>query len=215
MIEHIDTEVGRLVQTVRDLGLSEKTLIVYTSDNGPWLQFKNHGGSAGPLRAGKGTTFEGGQRVPCIMWAPGRIPAGTSSNAFATNMDLLPTIASVTGVALENDRKIDGVDLTSTFTSDESLRDEFVFYSAHGALEGIRMGDWKYLRKVPRRGKNAKGPAPEPEVFLFHLSEDIGEQNNLAEQEPDRVQKMHARMEELNKEITANARPVWRKKVSS
>ena len=215
VIEHIDTEVGRLVQTVRDLGLSKKTLIVYTSDNGPWLQFKNHGGSAGPLRAGKGTTFEGGQRVPCIMWAPGRIPAGTSSNAFATNMDLLPTIASVTGVALENDRKIDGVDLTSTFTSDESSRDEFVFYSAHGALEGIRMGDWKYLSKLPRRGRNAKGPAPEPEVFLFHLSEDIGEQNNLAEQEPDRVQKMHARMEELNEEITANARPVWRKKVSS
>ncbi|MFG0266030.1 MAG: sulfatase [Rhodopirellula sp. JB055] len=215
VIEHIDAEVGRLVQTVRDLGLSKKTLIVYTSDNGPWLQFKNHGGSAGPLRAGKGTTFEGGQRVPCIMWAPGRIPAGTSSNAFATNMDLLPTIASVTGVALKNDRKIDGVDLTSTFTSNESARDEFVFYSAHGALEGIRIGVWKYLRKVPRRGKNAKGPAPEPEVFLFHLSEDIGEKNNLAEQDPERVQRMHARMEELNEEITANARLVWRKKVNS
>ncbi|WP_047816709.1 sulfatase family protein [Rhodopirellula islandica] len=215
VIEHIDTEVGRLVQTVRDLGLSEKTLIVYTSDNGPWLQFKNHGGSAGPLRAGKGTTFEGGQRVPCIMWSPGRIPAGTSSNAFATNMDLLPTIASVTGVPLENDRKIDGMDLTPTFTSEESPRDEFVFYSSHGVLEGIRIGDWKYLRKVARRGKNAKGPAPEPEILLFHLSEDIGEKNNLAEQQPERLQRMHARMEELNEEITANARPVWRKKADS
>ncbi|MEP1642647.1 MAG: arylsulfatase, partial [Rhodopirellula bahusiensis] len=148
-------------------------------------------------------------------WAPGRIPAGTSSNAFATNMDLLPTIASVTGVPLENDRKIDGVDLTSTFTSDESSREEFVFYSAHGALEGIRMGDWKYLRKVPRRGKNAKGPAPEPQVFLFHLSEDIGEQNNLVKQDPERAEKMRARMEELNEEITSNARPVWRTKANS
>ena len=72
------------------------TYVVFTTDNGPWLQFKNHGGSAKPLRAGKGTTFEGGQRVPCIMWAPGRIPAGTSTNAMASTMDLLPTIAAIT-----------------------------------------------------------------------------------------------------------------------
>ncbi|MCG8583492.1 MAG: sulfatase, partial [Pirellulales bacterium] len=91
VIEHIDAEVGRLVKTVKDLGLSKNTYIIFTSDNGPWLQFGTHGGSAKPLRKGKGTTYEGGHRVPCVMWAPGRIPAGTTSDKFLTTMDLLPT----------------------------------------------------------------------------------------------------------------------------
>jgi arylsulfatase A len=77
VIEHIDAEVGRLMDTVRELGIDRNTYVIFTTDNGPWLSFKNHGGSALPLRDGKGTTFEGGQRVPCIMWGPGRIPAGT------------------------------------------------------------------------------------------------------------------------------------------
>lgn len=215
VIEHIDAEVGRLVDTVRELGLAEDTVIIYTSDNGPWLQFKNHGGSAFPLRAGKGTTFEGGQRVPCVMWAPGRIPAGTSTNAFATNMDLLPTIAAVTGTPLTSDRQVDGVDLTPTFTSDDSPRKEFVYYSAHGALEGIRMGDWKYMRKVPRALKNKKGTPQKPQIFLFNLADDLEEQTNLASDDPERVKQMQARMEELDREITQNARPVWRKKADS
>ncbi|MDA0813039.1 MAG: sulfatase, partial [Verrucomicrobia bacterium] len=96
VIEHIDKEVGRVMDTVRELGLSENTYVIYTADNGPWLQFENHGGSAGSLRAGKGTTFEGGQRVPCVMWAPGRIPAGTTCDQLVGTIDLLPTIAKLT-----------------------------------------------------------------------------------------------------------------------
>ncbi len=208
VIEHIDAEVGRLLQTVRNLGLSEKTYIVYTTDNGPWLQFKNHGGSAGPLRSGKGTTFEGGQRVPCIMWAPGRIPAGTSTDAFASTLDLLPTFASLTGKKLP-DRKIDGFDITATFESDESPRNELVFYSAQGKLEGIRQGDWKYLQQTPRKRKNQS--TPKTSTYLFNLADDIGEQNNLLETKPKLAARLKASMIKADQEITSNARPVWRK----
>lgn len=208
VIEHIDAEVGRLLQTVRNLGLSEKTYIVYTTDNGPWLQFKNHGGSAGPLRSGKGTTFEGGQRVPCIMWAPGRIPAGTSTDAFTSTLDLLPTFASLTGKKLP-DRKIDGFDITATFESDESPRNELVFYSAQGKLEGIRQGDWKYLQQTPRKRKNQ--PTPKTSTYLFNLADDIGEQNNLLETKPELAARLKASMIKADQEITSNARPVWRK----
>lgn len=208
VIEHIDAEVGRLTQTVRDLGLSENTWIIFTTDNGPWLQFKNHGGSADPLRAGKGTTFEGGQRVPCVMWAPGRIPAGTSTDAFTTTMDLLPTIAAIINTELPQ-RKIDGHDITTTFTSDETPRDEMIFYSKNGPLEGIRKGDWKYLEVTPR--KNKRNPNPKTTKYLFDLANDIGEQNNLLELKPEIVADLKARMKEADAEITENARPVWRK----
>lgn len=208
VIEHIDAEVGRLVQTVRDLGLSEKTYIIYTSDNGPWLRFKNHGGSAFPLRDGKSTTFEGGQRVPCVMWAPGRIPAGTSTDAFASTMDLLPTIAAITK-SEPPDNKIDGHDISSTFDSDDSPRDELLFYSAQGNLQGVRKGDWKYLEFTPRKRKN--NPNPKSTKYLFNLKADVGEQNNLLESNPDVVEQLKAQMAVADKEITENARPVWRK----
>ena len=99
-IEHIDTETGRVFDKIRELGLSEKTYVIYTTDNGPWLSFKHHGGSAGPLRGGKGTTFEGGQRVPFIISRPGTIPAGTVCDELAASIDLLPTFAALTGTPL-------------------------------------------------------------------------------------------------------------------
>jgi len=208
VIEHIDAEVGRLVQTVRDLGMSDNTYIIYTSDNGPWLRFKNHGGSAFPLRAGKSTTFEGGQRVPCVMWAPGRIPAGTSTDAFTSTMDLLPTIASITNSKLP-ERKIDGHDISSTFDSDDSPRDELIFYSPQGQLQGVRKGDWKYLEITPRKRK--RNPNPKTTKYLFNLKEDIGEQTNLLESSPDVVESLKSRMTEADEEISENSRPVWRK----
>lgn len=213
VIEHIDAEVGRLVQSVRDLGLSKKTWIIYTSDNGPWLRYKNHAGSAKPLRAGKGTTFEGGQRVPCVMWAPGRIPAGTSTPAFATTMDLLPTIAAITDTSLP-DHKIDGQNISSTFDSDQSPRDEMLFYSSSGQRQGIRMGNWKYL-ELPvgkqRKGKQSKTSPRKTKTHLFNLAEDIGEQNNLATSNAAKVDELRSRMIAADKEISANARPVWQK----
>ena len=212
VIEHIDAEVGRLVQTVRDLGLKENTYIIFTTDNGPWIRFKNHGGSAFPLRDGKGTTFEGGQRVPCIMWGPGRIPAGTTSDAFASTLDILPTITSLAGSKLPEDLRIDGYDLTQTISGDApSPRTELIYYSSRGDLEGIRQGDWKLLVKKPRTKKEKKDKVSQPEILLFNLADDIGEATNLAESNPAIVETLHARMTELDDEITANARPVWRK----
>ena len=207
VIEHIDAEVGRLVQTVRDLGLADNTYIIYTSDNGPWLQFGSHGGSALPLRSGKGTTFEGGQRVPCVMWAPGRIPAGTSTNAFTSTLDLLPTIAAITKSQLPTN-KIDGKDISSTLTSDRTPRKDMLFYSARGQLQGIREGDWKFLEitQTNRKTKTSKTTS-----YLFNLANDIGEQNNLLDQYPERIARMKIQMQRLDSEISENARSVWRK----
>ncbi len=200
-IEHIDTEVGRIFDTLRELKLSEKTYVIYTTDNGPWLPFKHHGGSAGPLRDGKMSNFEGGQRVPCIMWAPGRIPAGTETNALASTIDLLPTIAALTNTPLPKDLKIDGLDISSLLTGDaESPRKEFLYYQG-GQIAGIRQGDWKLLAQ----------PGNHKTAMLFNLADDIGEINNLATDNPDTVRRLSQRMKELNAVITAEARPTWKK----
>ncbi|MDP4623543.1 MAG: sulfatase [Akkermansiaceae bacterium] len=199
VIEHIDAEVGRLVKCIEDLGLAENTYIIFTSDNGPWTKFKNHAGSAKPLRGAKMQTFEGGQRVPCVMWAPGHIPAGTSSDAVFSSIDLLPSFAALADSELPAETKIDGIDLSATITGDPTKgREEFLYYASKGALEGIRKGDWKLLIQ-----KN--------NTMLFDLSKDISESKNLAQQHPERVAQLTARMKKIDDEITANARPVWGK----
>ena len=207
-IEHIDTEVGRLLKTIDDLKLTDNTYVIYTTDNGPWLPFLHHGGSAGPLRDGKGTTFEGGQRVPCVMRGPG-IPAGTVCDELTGTIDLLPTIAAITGKPLPKEKKIDGLNVSGLWkgTEKNSPRTEFLHYTSRGDLEGIRSGKWKLLIKKPRRNPNNKPP----EVFLFDLSKDLGEQNNLAEAKPAIVRDLRARMETLDAEITKNARSPWLK----
>jgi arylsulfatase A-like enzyme len=212
-IEHIDTELGRVFETLRELDLTKNTYVIFTTDNGPWLQFKHHGGSAGPLRDGKGTTFEGGQRVPCIMWAPGRIPAGTTCDALASTIDLLPTIATLTATPLPAARAIDGLDISPLLTSDaKSPRDEFLYYTARGQIEGIRQGDWKLLVKAQAENaqSNKKANAKQT-ILLFNLADDLGEQNNLAEQNPDLVKRLRQRMTELDAAIEAAARPTWKK----
>ena len=204
-IEHIDSEVGRLLKTLDDLKLVDNTYVIYTTDNGPWLQFRHHGGSAGPLREGKGTTFEGGQRVPCVMRGPG-IPAGTVCDELTGTIDVLPTIAALTGKPLPSKNKIDGMDQSGLWkgTVKKSPRKEFLHYTSRGDLEGIRSGNWKLLVKKPRR-KNAG----KPQLHLFDLAKDIGEKNNLAQAKPKVVKELQARMEELDAEITKNARSPW------
>lgn len=212
-IEHIDSEVGRLLDAVDDLGLTDNTYVIYTTDNGPWLQFRHHGGSAGPLRDGKGTTFEGGQRVPCLIRGPG-IPAGTVCDALTGTIDVLPTIAAITGEALPTENKIDGMDVSDLWMgkSDTSPRNEFLYYTSRGAIEGLRQGSWKLLIKRARENRRNPDRTPPPQTFLFDLSSDLGEQTNLAPDRPDMVEKLTARMEELDAEITENARTPWFKK---
>ncbi|MEM7311851.1 MAG: sulfatase [Planctomycetota bacterium] len=210
-IEHIDAEIGRLMNTVRELGIAKNTIVIFTSDNGPWLQFKNHGGSALPLRAGKGTPFEGGQRVPCVMWAPGRIPPGTSSDAFLSTMDVLPTIAKWVGKPL-GDQRIDGHDASETITGDApSPRTEMVYYTANGRLTGMRQGNWKYLVNPSRRKANPEKDKDKKDVFmLFNLGDDVSESRNLYEDHPDQVVLLRELMKQRDKEITDHQRKAWR-----
>ena len=214
-IEHIDAEVGRLLKTLDDLKLVDNTYVIYTTDNGPWLPFRHHGGSAGPLRDGKGTTFEGGQRVPCVMRGPG-IPASSVCDELTGTIDLLPTIAAITGKPLANERKIDGMDVSALWkgTKEKSPRKEFIYYTSRGDLEGLRSGKWKLLFKKPRANRRANANQQKnraPQVFLFDLKADVGEQNNLVEAKPAMVKKLKARMEALDAEITQNARQPWLK----
>jgi arylsulfatase A-like enzyme len=213
-IEHLDTEVGRIFDTLRELQLAENTYVIYATDNGPWLPFKHHGGSAGPLRDGKMSTFEGGQRVPCIMWAPGRIPAGTQCDALASTIDVLPTIAAITDTQLPKDRIIDGMDISALLVdNNKSVRTEFLYYSMAGKIEGIREGDWKLLIRKPEgnAANKASAKSAEPSVMLFNLATDLGEKTNLAGENPELVERLQKRMTELNAVIEAEARPAWRK----
>jgi arylsulfatase A-like enzyme len=206
VIEHIDAEVGRIIKTIKELKLDQKTIVIYTTDNGPWLPFKHHGGSAGPLREGKGTTFEGGQRVPCVMWGPSRIPANTVCDELMGTIDLLPSLAAITKRKIPSQKKIDGLDASNLILGTGSTpRKEFLHYTSRGKLEGIRSGEWKLLRKKPRNKKQAEM------VMLFNLSKDLSEENNLAQEQPAIVARLSSRMQKLDGEIEKNARQPWYK----
>jgi arylsulfatase A-like enzyme len=155
------------------------------------------------------STFEGGQRVPCIIWAPGRIPAGTECGALASTIDLLPTIAAITGTTLPADHVIDGLDISALLKGDaKSVRNEFLYYAKNGKIEGIREGDWKLL---VRQAADQKSPNPKPTVMLFNLAADLGERNNLAAEKPKLVERLRQKMLEQDAAIEAAARPVWQK----
>ena len=197
----LDWSVGQISKTLRENGLDDNTLIIFTSDNGPWLNFGNHAGSAGALREGKGSMWEGGVRVSTAMRWPGRIPAGTESAQIAATIDVLPTIAAITGASLP-DNKIDGVNIISLMEGqkDAKPRDQFYYYYG-GELIAVRNNNWKlvfphsyrsYQGVEPGRdgfpGPYAKGFITEPE--LYNLAEDISETFNLAAENPEIVNKL-------------------------
>lgn len=203
VIQHLDQQIGRILTQVRNSELAKNTLIIFTSDNGPWLTFKHHGGSAKPLRNGKTTNFEGGQRVPCIMWAPGTIPANTTSQEMLSTLELLPTLASLTQTHLPKNHSCDGYNATQTITGTEpSPRTEFLYYATHGKLTGIRQNNWKLLRLNKKNSQT-------PEIHLFNLADDLSETTNLAKQNPRKVETLIKRMTTLDAEITAQQRPAW------
>jgi arylsulfatase A-like enzyme len=209
-IEHLDTEVGRLFEKLRELKLAESTYVIFTSDNGPWLTFKHHGGSAGPLRGGKTSVFEGGHRVPCIVWAPGRVPAGTECGALASTLDVLPTMAALTQTPLPAGLEIDGLDISRLLTGEaKTVREDFLYYTMRGRLEGIREGDWKLLVRQPD-SKQPTEAAAKPEVLLFNLTDDLGEKTNLAASRPELVERLKTKMRDQDAAITASARPAWK-----
>jgi len=199
VIEHIDASVGRILETLDELELAENTLVVYTSDNGPWLSKNHHGGSALPLRAGKGTTYEGGMRVPGIMRWPARIEPGQTCRQVAATIDLLPTIAAIVGEPLPEDRPIDGFDISALLDDPKaaSPHDEFgYFYYKNNRPEAVRLGKWKLrLQKKPE---------------LYDLRADIGESNNVASAHPEIVERLRAMAGKYDADLKANSRPAWR-----
>lgn len=204
-IEHIDAETGRLLKAIDRLELRDNTYIIYTTDNGPWLRFKHHGGSAGELRDGKSSTFEGGQRVPCLMRGPD-IPAGTECVGLASTIDLLPTIASLTSsTSVLPGHKIDGLDISTLLNgqSEDSPRKEFLYYSPHGAIEAIRNQRYKLL--VKKNGNDAK-----QKILLYDLFKDPSESTDVSAEHLEMVQDLRRQMNELSQEVEANARPQWR-----
>ncbi len=132
-IEHVDSEIGRLLAALDELSLTKNTFVIFAAINGPWLPFKHHGGSAGPLRDGKGTNLRGGQRVPCIIRGS-RLPDGTVCDQLTGTIDVLPTIAALIDAPLPKDRKIDGMDVARLWKAEitESPREEFVYYTSQG-----------------------------------------------------------------------------------
>lgn len=193
VLEEIDAGIGQILQTLKDEGLDQNTIVMFSSDNGPWLTFDTHGGSAGPLRAGKGTTFEGGQRVPTIFWGPGYVQPGIVDDLGST-LDILPTFAALTGTSIPNDRKMDGFDLSGVLLKgEESPRDHF-FYWAFGELHAARSGPWKLhiQQRLPvHYGKKVILKAPE----LYHLEYDISEKHDVMDENPEIVRELQSLIE--------------------
>ncbi len=148
----IDWSVGEIMKALEKNDLDENTLVIFTSDNGPWLNFGNHAGSTGGLREGKGNSFEGGQREPCLMWWPGHIASGTICNKLASTIDILPTLAAITNSPLPKE-KIDGVNILPLLNGDENAnpRETFLYYYRKNSLEAIRKGSWKLVFAHPGR----------------------------------------------------------------
>ena len=194
VVEELDASVGAILDTLRELKLDTKTLVVFSSDNGPWLSYETHGGSAGPLRAGKGTTFEGGMRVPTIFWWPGKIQPGTKQDLGST-LDFMATFTAIAGGELPENRKLDSFDLSGVLFGDQESPRKTMFYWTNAQLHAIRSGPWKLhvrMREAVNYGKESELGKPE----LYHLEQDISEKYNVADKYPEAVESLLKSMDE-------------------
>ena len=206
--EELDFHTGRLLDKIDELGLSENTIVIFTSDNGPWSndqerqRQKNNGalawGSAGPLREAKGSTWEGGMRVPCIIRWPGNVQAGRISHAIFSSVDLLPTFATLAGYEVPTDRTIDGVDQTDLLLgiSEEGNRDH-LYYFSNDNLHGVRQGKWKLLLPDRKGYRNYVNDLGTDGIELYDLKTDIGETANIAEEHPEIVARLRILAQQL------------------
>jgi len=191
VVEELDASTGRILAELRALDLDERTLVLVTSDNGPWLTEGQDGGSAGPLRDGKGSTFEGGMRVPAIAWWPGTIPPGRVTNALASTLDVLPTAVSLAGGELPAGRVLDGYDLSAVLrSSGPSDRDRLLYHRGR-EVWAARLGPWK----AHFRTRAAYGPGElvlHDPPLLYHLGHDPGEQWDRSADHPDVIAAIRA-----------------------
>ncbi len=183
VVEELDWSVGEVMSALRKHGLAEKTFVFFTSDNGPWLTQRLRGGSAGLLREGKGSTWEGGMREPCIAWRPGVVPAGTVNPGLSSTLDLLPTCVSLAGAELPRDRILDGVNMVPMLTGKGQSQREMMFFYRGTRLMAVRKGPWK-MHLITQPGYGG-GPTEHDPPLLFHLEHDPSEQYDVAKDHPD------------------------------
>lgn len=218
-IEEIDWSSGESFKTLRDLGLDENTLVIFTSDNGPWIETtrsmsptgtpfipRDHSGTAEPLRGWKMSAWEGGSRVPFIARWPGKIPAGTKSDQILTTMDLLPTFAALAGAPLPASLRLDGLDATAFLLGQAAVspRDEYLYYTGC-LLTGVRVDRWKLVLPRPANPPGTGWWGRMIELVdahqLFDLTADPGETNNVATRHPDVVASLLKRIEAARVEL--------------
>jgi arylsulfatase A len=206
-VSELDWSVGRILDTLRELGLADNTLVVFTSDNGPWLIHGKDAGTAFPLRGGKGSTWEGGLREPAIIWWPGHVPAGSTSNAVTGTIDLLPTFAALAKVPLPPELTIDGADIHPLlFGEAQSSARTIQYYYLGWQLQAIREGRWKLaLRPQELSMQMKEGGVKTPGLRLYDLDADIGEVTDVAAQHPDIVERLRALAENQRKTFCADS----------
>lgn len=207
VIEELDWSMGEILKTLKEEGLEENTLVIFTSDNGPWIeeQIGDHGGSAFPLRGNKMQTWEGGVRVPAIMQWKGKIPENVVNDALLTTMDFLPTFADISGAVISKEITLDGKSFKDVLLKNkESQHDRFYYYS-YTHLQAVRDKEWKLV--LPRKAKPkymkwaARKVEAVDEILLFNLKNDKEEQYNLADQNPEKVKELMLLIEEGRKEL--------------
>ena len=213
VVMEVDWSVGEIMKAVEEIGVERNTLVVFTSDNGPWLSYGTHAGKATPLREGKGTMFEGGYREPTIMWWKGKIPAGTTCDKLCSTIDILPTVAGMIGAELPN-HKIDGKDIRPLMFAEqgaESPHDAFYCYYGGGQLQAVRNDRFKLV--FPHTYRTLKGhpggqggtPAPyqqeEIALSLFDLDNDVSETKNVISEYPEVVEELTAAAERAREDL--------------
>ena len=202
VVMEVDWSVGQILDALQRNGIDDQTLVIFTTDNGPWLNYGNHAGSAGPLREGKGTMFEGGYRVPTVMRWPGQIPAGTTCDELAATIDLLPTVAKLIDAEVPTERTIDGKNiwpLMNGAVEAKSPHDVFYCYFDR-ALHAVRDRRWKLHLPHPYRtlagkpggkdGRPAQYAQAKTGIELYDLQNDVGETTNIATEHPEIVARL-------------------------
>mgnify|MGYP001415587319 FL=1 len=214
LMMELDWSVGEVIKTLKKNNILDNTLIIFTSDNGPWLNFGNHAGSTGGLREGKGTSFEGGQRVPTVMMWPDVIPQGKIANQLSSTIDLLPTITNIVDGTLPQ-HKIDGIDIIEILEGKESEpRDHFLYYYGNNNLEAVRKGKWKLV--LPHSSRSYKGVLPRNDGYpgsyrkietgleLYNLRRDPGEEYDVIKLYPDVAEELKKLVESARKDMGDN-----------
>jgi arylsulfatase A-like enzyme len=200
VIEELDWSVGQILASLKDSGIDNRTLVVFTSDNGAT---GGKGRSNGPLRGHKGTTWEGGMREPCVMRWPGKIPAGKTCNELTTTMDLLPTFARLAGTKPPSNRIIDGKDIWPLMSGEKAAKTphEAFYYYQVDQLHAVRSGEWKLHLPLKMKRRNWGKGTPDSPLQLYDLQDDIGETTNVADKHPDVVKRLLALAEKAREDL--------------